>query len=136
MPSPRPSGLGVWKILLFPQCLHDNVFSFIVFVGYIFKPIICSLLWGSVVCHNTCDLLIFVGLHLSSLTRTLAWLPLPLLWSLSAVSDHMSWFLTTITDDFSFVSQLFPSLPFVILWARSPLFFSTCEPGPCLSWVL
>jgi hypothetical protein len=134
MPSPRPSGLGIWKILLLPQGLHDDVFSFIIFVGYIFEPIVCSLLWGSIVCDDACDLLIFVGLHMSSLTCALAWLPLPLLWWLSAVSDHMSWFLTTITDDFSFVSRLSLSFPPVILCSWFCLFFGTCESRPCTSW--
>jgi hypothetical protein len=134
MPSPRPSGLGVWKILLFPQCLHDGVFSFIIFIGYVFKPVICFLLWVSVMHNYTCNLFVFIGFCLASLTCALAWLPLPLLGRLSAVPDHMSWFLTAITDDFSFVSRLSLSLPSVILCTRFCLFFSARESGPCTSW--
>jgi hypothetical protein len=50
MPSPRPSGLGIWKILQLPQCLHNGVFCFVIFVGYVFEPIVCLLLWVSIVC--------------------------------------------------------------------------------------
>jgi hypothetical protein len=132
MPSPRPSGSGAWKILLFPQCLHDGIFHFIVFIGYIFKPIICFLLWVSVVRYHSCDLFIFISLCLTPLTCALVWLPLSLLGGLSTVSDHMSWFLATVTDDFSFISLL--SFPLVILCTWFCLFFSACKPGPCTSW--
>jgi hypothetical protein len=132
MPSPRPSGSGAWKILLFPQRLHDGIFRFVVFVGYIFKPIICSLLWVSVVRYHLCNLFVFVSLCLTPLTCVLAWLPLSLLGGLSTVSDHMSWFLATVTDDFSFISLL--SFPLIILCTWFCLFFGACEPGPCTSW--
>jgi hypothetical protein len=132
MPSPRPSGLGVWKILLLPQCLHDGVFCFIVLISYIFKPIVCLLLWVPVIGVDPCNLFVFVSFYLASLTCALAWLPLPLLGGLPAVSDHMSWFLTAITDDFSFVPRL--SFPSASLWTQLCLFFSTCKSGPCMSW--
>jgi hypothetical protein len=131
MPSPRPSGLGVWKILLFPQCLHNGVFCFVVFIGYILEPIICFLLWVPIICGDACDLFVFVSFCLASLTCALAWLPLPLLGGLSAISDHMSWFLTAIADDFSFVPRL--SFPSVILCARLH-FFSSGKSGPRTSW--
>jgi hypothetical protein len=132
VPSPRPSGSGAWKILLFPKHLHDGIFCFVIFIGYIFEPIICFLLWVPGVRYHTCDLFVFVGFCLASLACTLVWLPLPLLLRLSAVPDHMSWFLTTITYDFSFVSRL--SFPSVILHTWFCLFLGSCEPSPCSSW--
>jgi hypothetical protein len=133
MPSPRLSGLGVWKILLFPQCLHNGVFCFIILIGYVFEPIICLLLWVPVIRGYTCNLFVFIGFCLASLTCALAWLPLSLLGRLSAVSDHMSRFLTAITYDFSFISQLSLSFPSTILCTRF-YFFSACESGSCMSW--
>jgi hypothetical protein len=129
MPSPRPSGLGVWKILLFPQRLHDGVFGFIVFIGYVFEPIICFLLWVSVVRNYTCNLFVFVSFCLSSLTWTLTRLPLSLLGGLSAIPDHMSWFLTAITDDFPSVSILSLSFPSVV-WFLWDGYFCSCKSGP------
>jgi hypothetical protein len=134
MPSPRPLGLGVWKILLFPQHLHDDIFGFIIFIGYVLEPIVCPLLWCSIVRDYTHDLFVFIGFCLLSLAHALAQLPLPLLWWLSAVSDNVSWFLTMIADDFSFVSRLSLSFPPIILCAWFCLFFGSCESGPCTSW--
>jgi hypothetical protein len=134
MPSPRLSGLGVWKILLFPQRLHNGIFSFVILIGYVFESIVCLLLWVPVIHDYTCNLFVFIGFCLASLTCALAWLPLPLLGRLSAVSDHMSQFLTTITYDFSFVSRLSLSFPSIILCTQFCLFFGTRESGPCTSW--
>jgi hypothetical protein len=143
MPSPRPSGLGIWKILLFPQRLHDSIFGFVILIGYVFEPVVCPLLWVSVVRNYTCNLFIFVSLHLSSLARTLvwlacilSWLPLSLLRSLLTISDHMSWLLTVVTDDFPSSPRLTLSFPSIILcsWLWLCLFFGSCELGPCTSW--
>jgi hypothetical protein len=86
--------------------LHDGVFGFIILVGYVFEPIVHLLLWVPVVRDYAHDLFIFIGFCLSSLACALTRLPLPLLWWLPAVSDHVhvSWFLTMVTNDFSFVS--------------------------------
>ena len=56
MPSPRPSGLGVWKILPFPHSLEDQVLHLITFLPHCFQPLIgvffCSGPLGVHVCDS------------------------------------------------------------------------------------
>jgi hypothetical protein len=135
MPSPRPLNLGVWKILLFPQHLHDGIFSFIILIGYVFEPIVCFLLWVPIVRNYVCNLFVFICFSLLSLAQTLAWLPLSLLGWLLAIPNHMSWFSTAVTDDFPSGTRLPLSFPPIILhmWFWLCLFFCPCESGPCTS---
>ena len=51
MPSPRPTGSGTLKILLFPQLLQYHVFHFVAFSGNFIKPVLGFLL-GVVGIHN------------------------------------------------------------------------------------
>ena len=44
MPSPRPSGSGVWKILPLPHGLKNQVLHFIAFLSHSFQPIIGAFL--------------------------------------------------------------------------------------------
>ena len=53
MPSPRPTGSGALKILLFPQLLKYHVFYFVAFSGYPIEPILGFLLGVAIVCDRS-----------------------------------------------------------------------------------
>ena len=56
MPSPRPTGSGALKILLFPQLLEYHIFYFVTFSGYPIEPILGFLLGVAIVCYRSCHL--------------------------------------------------------------------------------
>ena len=56
MPSPRPSGSGALKILLFPQLLEHHILYFIALSGYSVKPVLGLLLWVMCVSNRPCYL--------------------------------------------------------------------------------
>ena len=56
MPSPRPTGSGVLKILLLPQLLEHHVFYFVTFPRDPIEPILGFLLWVARVCYCPCYL--------------------------------------------------------------------------------
>ena len=56
MPSPRPTGSGALKILLFPQLLEYHVFYFVTFSCDPIEPVLGSLLQVARVCYCSCHL--------------------------------------------------------------------------------
>ena len=68
MPSPRPTGSGALKILLFPQLLEYHVFYFVTLPGYPIEPILGLLLRVVGICYGLCHLyglvLLVVVMHL------------------------------------------------------------------------
>ena len=73
MPSPRPTGSGVLKILLLPQLLEYHVFHLVTLSGDPVKPILGFLLRVASVGYRSCHLygffllIIIVGLREASL---------------------------------------------------------------------
>ena len=56
MPSPRPTGSGVLKILLFPQLLEHHVFYFVTFSCHPIEPVLGFLLGVASVRYCSCHL--------------------------------------------------------------------------------
>ena len=53
MPSPRPTGSGALKILLFPQLLEYHVLHFVTFSGNPIEPVLGLLLGIASVCYRS-----------------------------------------------------------------------------------
>ena len=99
MPSPRPLGSGVWKILILPHHLEYQIFYFVTFPPYSTEPRVGSfdrglfhrfilrgpslgfaLLWA--IATNVSHLIAIIALHLgqTSLAHLLLALMIPFMW--------------------------------------------------------
>ena len=100
MPSPRPTGSGVLKILFLPQLLEYHILHLVTFSGDPVKPILGLLLGVAIVCDCSCDLygflLLIVVMRLCEASLAPAGL-IPAV--LRAVASDVSLLATDITGD-------------------------------------